>query len=306
MPMGLSIDDRIIPIAALYLPEMSATAALHAAHAVPNDVPLLVVGPRVHGSSADTMRTRGVWYIDEAGNAYLRDRSLLVDVRGRRGSASTAPTQYRNVGPANPFTPKRARVVFVLLTEPALVEAPFRVIAQRSGVSLGMAKDTMDALEIAGFVEQLGAHRRLIRRGELLDLWASAYPAGLGRTNILAVANGDIQTWAAPGGVDAAISGEQALARSGLIRNPESLVLYLDSRGEGEPLRDLMLMNRWRRDSRGKIVIRRLFWRDLEPVSEIGIAPPALVYADLLASNEPRQIEVARDMRRSDERLVQL
>ncbi|SRX92138.1 Hypothetical protein [Mycobacterium tuberculosis H37Rv] [Mycobacterium shimoidei] len=304
--MELRLDDRYVNVAALYLPEMSATAALRAAYEVPTDVPLLVVGPRVHGSSADIMRTRGIWYVDEAGNAYLRDHALLIDVRGRRGSASTSLSQPHKSGPTNLFTPKRARVVFVLLCEPALTDAPFREIAERSGVSLGMAKETIDTLETVGFVEKLGRHRRLIRRGELLDLWASAYPSGLGRTNVLVVAHGDIQHWVAPGGVDVAISGEQALSRLGLIRNPETLVLYLDSRGERGPLRELMLINRWHSDPDGSITVREMFWRNLRPSNDIDTAPLILVYADLLASNEPRQIEIAREIRRSDERLVKL
>ena len=303
-PVGLQIGGRVVHVAAIYLPEMSATAALHAANVVPHDVPLLAVGPRVHGSSADTMRIRGIWFADENGNAFLRTDGLLIDVRGRRGLASSGPNRHRRVGPANPFTPKRARVVFVLLTEPALANAPLRTIAERSGVSLGMAKDTMDALETSGFVESLSARRRLIRRGELLDLWAAAYPAGLGRTITLATAEGDHHRWAAPGGVDVLVSGEQALARRGYIRNPESLVLYLDSRAERDVLRDLMIMNRWRADPDGRITIRQLFWRGLKPSSTIGIAPSAMIYADLLASNEPRQIEVAREMRSSDEGLV--
>ena len=302
--MELNIDGHSVNMAAVYLPEMSATAALKAVHAVSTDVPLLVVGPRVHASSADTLRTKGIWYVDEAGNAYLRDHAILVDVRGRRGPASAALSQPRKSGPANPFTPKRARVVFALLSEPALADAPFREIAERSGVSLGMAKGTVDALAIVGFVERLGAHRRLIRRGELLDLWAAAYPSGLGRTNTLVVASGDVGQWAAPGGVDIAISGEQALP--GVIRNPESLVLYLDSQGERRPLRELMVMNRWHNDPNGSIIIRELFWHNLQPISDAGTAPPALVYADLLASNESRQIEVAHEMRSHDERLVQL
>lgn len=304
LPIDLRIDGRIKHVAAIYLPEMTATAALHAADLVPHDVPLLAVGPRVQGSSANIMRIRGLWFADEQGNAYIRTDGILVDVRGRRGSVSTAPSPHRRVGPANPFTPKRARVVFVLLTEPALADAPLRTIAERSGVSLGMAKGTIDALERVGFVESLSAHRRLIRRGELLDLWAAAYPAGLGRTITLATAEGDHQRWAAPGGVDVLISGEQALARGGYIRNPESLVLYLESGTERDDLRDLMVMNRWRADPDGRITIRRLFWRGLEWSSNIGIAPPALIYADLLASNEPRQVEVAREMRNSDEGLV--
>lgn len=303
VPMALEVDGQIVHTAALYMPEMSATAALKAAHSVPLDVPLFIIGPRIHASSADTMRTRGIWYVDEVGNAYLRGHGLLVDVRGRRGPPSSAPSGHNKSGPANPFTPKRAQVVLVLLSEPALADASLREIAEKSGVSLGMAKDAIDALEHVGFVEQLGSHRRLIRKGELLDLWASAYPAGLGRANRLAVARGDVHNWATPGETDFAVSGERAVPR--LIRNPESLVLYITGQDK-RVLRDLMLMNRWHNDPHGNIVVRELFWRDLHPAGEPGTAPVALVYADLLASREPRQLEVADEMRRNNEGLVKL
>ncbi|MUL50002.1 hypothetical protein FZI85_30200 [Mycobacterium sp. CBMA293] len=302
VPMALEVDGQIVQLVALYMPEMSATAALKAAHSVPLDVPLLIVGPRVHASSAETLRTRGIWYADEAGNAYLRGPGILVDVRGRKGPASAALSRHDKSGPANPFTPKRAQVVFLLLSDPTTADAPLREIAEKSGVSLGMAKDTVDALAQVGFVEQLGSHRRLIRTGELLDLWASAYPAGLGRSNRLAVARGDVNRWSAPGHIAVAVSGESAVPA--LIRNPESLVLYIDSDGDKQPLRDLMLMNRWHKDPHGNIIIREMFWRDVHATNNLDTAPVALIYADLLASHESRQREVADEMRRNDDRLV--
>ncbi|WP_343232233.1 type IV toxin-antitoxin system AbiEi family antitoxin [Mycolicibacterium sp. CBMA 361] len=151
-------------------------------------------------------------------------------------------------------------------------------------------------------MEQLGSHRRLIRTGELLDLWASAYPAGLGRSNRLAVARGDVNRWSAPGHIAVAVSGESAVPA--LIRNPESLVLYIDSDGDKQPLRDLMLMNRWHKDPHGNIIIREMFWRDVHATNNLDTAPVALIYADLLASHESRQREVADEMRRNDDRLV--
>jgi hypothetical protein len=302
--MELDIDGRSIEVATLYLPRMSATAALQAVHAVPANIPLLVIGPRIHASSAQTLRTQGIWYLDEAGNAYLHHHGLVVDVRGRRGLPSTNQDGHLKLGPTNPFTPKRAQVVLALLSDPRLADAPFREIADRAGVSVGMAKGTLDTLEITRFVEQLGAHRRLIRGGELLDLWASAYPGGLGRANTLLVARGNVDNWSSPEGIDVAISGEQALPD--VIRHPESLVLYVDSAGTRRPPRELMLANRWHRDPDGNIVIRELFWRDLSGINDRDSAPPLLVYADLLASHEPRQTEVAHEMRRDLERLVQL
>ncbi|WP_084014194.1 type IV toxin-antitoxin system AbiEi family antitoxin [Mycolicibacter kumamotonensis] len=297
-PLALDIDGRHFDVGVLYLPRMSATEALRAAHAVPADVPLLVIGPRIHESSAETFRARGIWYLDEVGNAYLHHPGLVVDVRGRRGSIAT---QDRHVtdGPTNPFTPKRAQVVLVLLSDPALVDAPFREIADRAGVSVGMAKGTIDTLQAIGFVEKIGAHRRLVRGSELLDLWGSTYAAGLGRSNNLLTARGDVDKWSLPDGIDFAISGEQAVPN--YIRHAETLVLYVRSDGDRRPLNDLVLQNRWHRDPKGNIILRELFWRDLPGLSS-HTAPPLLIYADLLAAREPRQTQVAHEMRRDLEK----
>ncbi|OHU97081.1 type IV toxin-antitoxin system AbiEi family antitoxin [Mycobacterium talmoniae] len=305
--LDLEIDGQPVTTTALYLPHLSATAALQAWAMTDTDSPLLVVGPRLHPSSAETLRARGLWYIDGAGNAYLRHQGgLLIDVRGRRPAVSvqhdTLNEGLHGDGPRNPFTPKRAQVVCVLLAAPELVEAPLRDIAQSAGVSVGMAKETMDTLRITGFLEHLGSRRRLVRAGELLDLWAAAYPGGLGRANRIFVASGDIHAWSAPEGLQVAVSGEQAVP--GDIRNPESLVLYVHTADNGLPT-DLLIHNRWHRDPHGSIVIRNLFWRHL-PDQQSGLAPAALIYADLLASREPRQLEVGHHMRRQDDRLARL
>lgn len=305
--LDLDINGHPVKVNSLYLPRLSATAALQAWDAASAGSPLLVVGPRLHPSSADTLRARGLWYVDGAGNAYLRHQGgLLIDVRGRRSAVSAQPDTLgegpRGNGPRNPFTPKRAQVVCVLLDTPELVDAPLRDIAACAGVSVGMAKETIDTLRSTGFLEHRGSRRRLVRAGELLDLWAAAYPGGLGRANTLLVAGGDIHAWSAPDGVEVAVSGEQAVP--GDIRNPESLVLYVDTADTGLPA-ELLIHNRWHRDPHGRIVIRKLFWRNL-PDKRPGLALAALIYADLLASREPRQLEVAHHIRRHDERLTRL
>lgn len=294
---AVEADGRLFPVEAVFLPQPSVGAALRVMHHAGREVPLLAVGPRINAKSADVMRSRGIWFVDGVGNAYMRGPGLIVDIRGRRGAVSSEVIRQHSAGAANPFTPKRAQVVLALLSAPHLVDTPFRVLAQHAGVSLGMVKDTIDALESVGFVEKLGAHRRLIRLGALLDVWVSTYPAGLGRTNKVFVARGDAGDWSPPGGAAIAISGEQAV--SARIRNPESLVLYVDRARHGDVLGDLVRKNRWRRDPDGNIVVRDLFWHELPALSGLETAPAALVYADLLASGEPRQMEIARDMRRN-------
>jgi hypothetical protein len=300
-PMTLAIGDRYVDVGVLYLPRMSATEALQAAHAVPQKFPLLVIGPRIHESSAKTLRARGIWYLDEAGNAFMRHDGLLVDVRGRRGDTSSLQDDDVNVGPSNPFSPRRAQVVFVLLSRPELADAPLREIARHAGVSVGIAKETIDTLAAIGFMEQATAYRQLIRASELLDLWASTYSANLGRANKVFVGVGDVSDWSVPDGTEFAVSGEQAAP--GYIRHGETLVLYIRTEKKPRTPTDLLIRNRWHRDSRGNVTIRRLFWRDLDSLGD-NIAPPLLVYADLLAAHEPRQTQAAHEMRRDLEQRI--
>lgn len=126
----------------------------------------------------------------------------------------------------------------------------------------------MDTLRTTGFFEHLGSRRRLVRTDELLDLWAAAYPGvWAGPTNSWSPVV--ISTWSAPDGLAVAVSGEQALPDE--IRNPESLMLYVDTPAPGLPA-DLLIHNRWHRDPHGSIVIRKLFWRNL-PDEQPGLAP---------------------------------
>lgn len=119
--LDLEIDAHPLTITALYLPHLSATAALQAWDTAGAGSPLLVVGPRLHPSSAETLRARGLWYIDGAGNAYLRHQGgLLIDVRGRRSAVSAQPGTLgdglHSDGPRNPFTPSARRLSAYCLT----------------------------------------------------------------------------------------------------------------------------------------------------------------------------------------------
>jgi hypothetical protein len=53
VPMNLEISGRSVNLAAVYLPKMSATAALQAVHSVPIDVPVL---PQMRSGGLSLMR----------------------------------------------------------------------------------------------------------------------------------------------------------------------------------------------------------------------------------------------------------
>ncbi|MHA3685280.1 type IV toxin-antitoxin system AbiEi family antitoxin [Leucobacter sp. HY1910] len=280
-----------------YVPEMTASTVAKTADFHQLDAPLLVVGDRVTERSADIMRERGINYMDGSGNAYINFEPVLIDVRGRRPSTPAAAgqnTRTRNVvhqrGGINLMSPKRAQVIFALLSWEFLLESPLRELARVACVSLGQAQSTLQLLREQGFL----AHRQGFSetmRERLLDLWVQSYPAGLGRGQLRATFFGDI-TVTESRESPVFISGESALRTH---MRPETLTLY----SHGQPT-ELYISLRWRREeARPNIFVKEQFWEDPHGHSSGGVftAPPLLVYADLLAAQDSRQHEVALEFR---------
>ena len=239
----------------------------------------------VPDATGASFRRAGVRYLDEAGNAWINFGAVLVDIRGRRRQGSKeGPRATRG----NLFSPGSAQVVLVLLAWPELWRVTRRELAHTAGVSLGKAHDVVEILRQAGF----GPDAVGRPDGDLLDLWAAAYPTGLARRLELGAFHGPVDKIRSIGADQRLyVSGEVAV---GDLLRPSTLVVYvadLDPR--------LALVNRWRADGPPNIRVRRSFWREPHgrraAGSENVAAPWPLVYADLLASTDPRVRAAAGD-----------
>ncbi|QNE22907.1 hypothetical protein F1D05_12680 [Kribbella qitaiheensis] len=256
------------------------------------DRPLLVLGERISERSAAAFRKAGIQYLDAAGNAYLAFGTVLVDIRGRRPQIARSK-HGRSGRSANLFSSRRARVVFAVITWPDLVNASIRKLAAVAGVSPGLAHEALVLLEQNGYLS-IGSSRELRDSDALLDHWVASYPSGLAPTLRLAEFAGEIE------GVQPArpdqpilVSGEVAVAHA--VR-PTSLTIYVD---ELDPM--LPIVNHWRSDGPPNIMVRRKFWQESfapdGPSVRRSKVPWTLIYADLMASGEPRQRAAAHELR---------
>lgn len=248
---------------------------------------------RITPAIARQIREAGGWYADAGGNMYLRAPGVLIDVSGRVPAADRKPAPP-DATPHNLMSAGRAQVVLAVLTWPHLLSQSLREIAQAAGVSTAAAHKTMKLLE----GRYLTTSRQLVRRDELIDLWASAYPLGLARSTEVGRYRGepDPGAWLERGH-RVYVSGEYAVDE---LRGPD-LVLYvpeLDTKA--------LIRSRWRRPEPGdqaNIIVRKAFWTEPgrwdEVAPGIEAAPELLIYGDLLASNDPRQREIANAMRRA-------
>ncbi|WP_433008670.1 type IV toxin-antitoxin system AbiEi family antitoxin [Kribbella sp. CA-294648] len=252
--------------------------------------PLLVLGERISERSASALRDADIQYLDSAGNAYIAFEDVLIDIRGRRSPLPRLrpASSARSV---NLFSPRRARVVFALVTWPQLVKASIRELATVAGVSPGLAHDSLDLLAQNGYVGS-GRHRELRDAEDLLDHWTAAYSSGLAPTLGLREYSGDIDQ-VRSANQPIFVSGESAVPR--MIR-PVSLTIYVE---QWDPM--LALVNRWRSDERPNISVRQKFWNEPEPAKELSdgmlLVPWTLAYADLMATGESRQRDIARQLR---------
>ena len=152
---------------------------------------LLMVVPRVSETVAEVWRANGVNFVDAAGNAYLRQPGVLLDVRGRR----EAPSGEKPGSPPRWSRPAGLMVVFALLCEAELSAAPYREIAGASGASLGSVHGAMADLERDGFVLTWRGRRTLERRRELLDRWVAAFTLELYPRLLLGRFEAPTATW---------------------------------------------------------------------------------------------------------------
>lgn len=264
--------------------------------------PTLVVARSITEQAGDLLRERGIDYIDEAGNAHIAWGDVLIDIRGRRKAgghtSGPAPRGSRAFGRAG------LQVGFVLLSSPAMAGEPLRGLANASGVSLGTAQAVVDDLAKAGYLYEVAGERRLGRAGELLNRWSEAYSTRLSPALFI----GDFEvpdiSWWRDSEDELTQSNVQVGGEAGaslidphLI--PATLTLYAD-----ELPRSLMRRYRMvRADRAGNVHIRQRFWT---MAGQTWIVPPTLIYADLLASGDPRQREHADRIRVSDDRLAGL
>ncbi|MGB3414959.1 MAG: type IV toxin-antitoxin system AbiEi family antitoxin [Microbacteriaceae bacterium] len=264
----------------------------------------LILGQRISAKSAEIFRTLGINFLDQAGNMFMRFDDVLIDIRGRRLAKSPESNEYQTaISSSNLFSEKRSQVIFSLLSWPDLMNSPIRKIAETARVSVGQVQSTLTLLSSAGFIENTlyNEGKRFLLRKNLIDQWVAAYPIGLGTKLKINSFYGDISWMKNSADDEILFSGEWVIPE--LIR-PITLTMYTN-----QSVAHLALKYRWRTDHKPNIFVRRQFWKhpaeksDFPVRFETNTVPPLLIYADLLASGEPRQISAAKEFRLQNDQL---
>jgi hypothetical protein len=241
----------------------------------------------VSPQQAEKLRQANAQFIDTAGNTFLNQPPLYVLISGNR--RQEGPVKARA---ARFFSATGIRVLFALLCNPALAAASYRDIATTADVSLGAVSHVMEDLKSAGYLfSQESKERKLLKYEELIRRWGEAYSERLRPKLLIARYRAEKPDWwkdVRLEEMNAYWSGEVAAVNLTKYLKPQVKTIYASNK-----LAALQLKYRFRQDKNGDIELLKKFWKVDQDTAHLGIAPPLLVYADLMASGDERNIETA-------------
>lgn len=250
----------------------------------------LLVTHSMSAAMANKCREIGLQFIDTQGNAHLRAADLFVFVSGQRRVAATTPAPQRDVRAG---TPAVLRLIFALLRDPALLNAPYRVLADTAKVSLGLIGGVLNDLASRGFISGSRGQRRFLEYQRLIGEWATYFPARLRPKLHARRFHAQQEDWwhnVDIASLDAQWGGEIAADRMTGYLKPGAVTIYMQPAQMQRHLTRLLVQNRLRADPHGEVEVLESFWTASAPAD---LAPPLVVYADLMASMDSRNAEAA-------------
>lgn len=260
--------------------------------------PGLLVTPYLTAELATHCRAKlDLQFMDTAGNAYLRAPGLYVFIRGERPPGGAAPA----AGTRGGGTATALRVVFAVLCKPDLLNAPYRDIVRAAGVALGAVGWVFVDLHGRGHVlgGQRTRNRRLVEPGRLVEEWVMNYPIKLRpRLKPRRFRVADPRWWQKTRLPEGAFwGGEVAAAKLTEHIHPATYTIYMEVARRHEGISQMVRRHQLRADPDGQIEILDTFWNFPGAAKQPDLVPPLLVYADLLATLDPRNLEIAKRIR---------
>ena len=236
-------------------------------------------------AAAKELAKCGVEFADSAGNLFLKlpEHTFLIMNCKKANNIN----KERNLGRA--FAPAGIKLIFILLTAPEMLKKNYRILQKKSGLSLGSIGYIMADLKEHALLLELDGKLRFADKEKLMERWCLAYREKLrGKLNIQRYSANldnfkDMQLLA---GLPAAWGGEAAAYFLNGHIQPEIWSIY-----RWGNINKLIARAKLRPDPNGKIEILDAFWP--EEGNTLTTVHPLLIYADLIAGGDSRNLEMA-------------
>ncbi len=247
---------------------------------------ILLVGEYITPKAKELLRKKEVNYLDSAGNIYLKLSRLLIHIEGK--TAPTVPGKYKS----RAFTKAGGAVVFQFLRDPQLVNEPQRVIAEYAGVSLGTIPKVFEGLQKEKYLIKLDKNKwELANKERLLLKWTEVLREKILPSKFLGnykPVGKSMQEMLTEKEIKAAgfkWGGEPAAALLTNYLIAEKFSLFVSTKV------DIIKVYKLVPSPTGELELYEKFWN--HPEDDLPYVNPILIYAQLMATGESRNIETA-------------
>ncbi len=260
----------------------------------------MLVADYVNTKMADKLRQMNIPFIDTAGNVFINEKPLYLFVKGNKykpENGTSKQTKEAQTG-GRAFMPSGIKMLYAIMREPDLINESYRKIASKADVSLGTVGFVFKDLKRANYLLDFeGQPRRLINKEKLLTKWVDAYLEKLRPSLFLGTFRAENNDWWMELGekimdYDACWGGEVAAAKITRHLKPEEITIY----SKDTLRKQLFSDNRFSKDPKGKIKVFQTFWntKGKNSAQFMDLVEPIIIYADLLATGDARNLETAR------------
>jgi len=253
--------------------------------------PIIVVSKYIPALVAFELKQKGVNYLDVSGNAYVKQKNLLVYIKGEK------LVKLPKVKQTRAFQEAGLKLIFVLLNDPKVVNKTYREIAKMANLSLASVGYVMKELEETTFILSTPQKRVLKNTSALLNKWIIAYndvlKPRLFMKRMRFSNNNSYNYWSTlPIGNLSGVTlwgGEPAGAITTKHLKPAKYTIYTNNEWQNIA-KEFNLIP----DENGDFEVLSIFW-DVNLFDRYkNTVPPLLVYADLINSGFERNMETAK------------
>jgi hypothetical protein len=257
---------------------------------------LFILTPIVYPKIAEELISAGINFLDTAGNIYIDKQGFFLQRTDQK--AESKPKEQNK---SRLFSEAGLKLLFGILQAPEFINLSYREMAAAVEVSPASISIIFNEMLKSRYLHLGHKDRKIVsHKKELLERWAIAYKEQLKPKlligNYVSKLPGILQDF---NSIDiSVIGGKWAGETAGNLYThylrTNTVSLYVDGANKRwMPLLKLIPK------SEGEVEILRFFWKSDHPIFNLGVhsatlVPPILVYADLITSEDSRNIETAQ------------
>jgi len=239
----------------------------------------MVIAENIFPKIKEELREMGIAYLEANGNLFIKNEGIYLLIDTNKKNAVKKETANRA------FTKTGLKVLFHLLNDKQLVNKTQREIADTVGVGLGNIPQVINGLKETGYLIQYRKQEYVWEnRKELLDRWINEYATEL-RPKLFKGKYTFKKDWKNLhlNTQHTVWGGEPAADKLTNYLRPEHFILYTDEK-QNDLIRNYHIVPQ----TNGELEVLEIFWKPKDD-----IAPPIIIYAELMLTGGKRNKETA-------------